>query len=358
MNLTQRVPLTLGLLVGVLACAAASATAQTNLKAVYLYNTSYEVVTVKVIGPTTRTLKLGLISKQMILLAPGAYRCLYGFYGESSRPETFLKTRDFSVPFSLIPRKPLTISVSKTENPKPDEASIDPNKPSSINSVLPSSAQEFNEGDHGVTPTAQLVPMGEAPFDSRDALRFSEINIVATIGELYYPETDAQKRRARAAATRYLSQMVSGFLIPRLARQGFRAKYLGVFEELPPPEQPTLTIAYEETEGSAYSMFGVGEPEAHGVTITCSLSLDHPALGETPIWSEELTGENPEEIKVNLLASNYEAILYQNALRNLRGEFSKLNIDVGDWALRSRAVGRAAATSPARRTRRRTPRSK
>jgi hypothetical protein len=290
----------------------------------------------------------------MILLVPGNYRCFYEFYGDSPRPETFMKTRDFNVPASLIATKPLTISINNTENLKPDEESIDPNKPATIRSVLPSSAREFKDSDLGGQQPAQATQT-EAGDNPADDLRFSEINIVAMIGELYYPETDAQKRRARAAATRYLSQMVTGFILPKFARQGFRVKYLGVREKPGPAEQATLSISYEESEGDAYSMLGIGDPEAHGVVITCSLSFVHPALGESVIWEDELIGDNPSEIKVNILASNYEAILYQNALRHLRNEFSAVRIDVSDWALRTQAARAPGASgkNPARRTPRR-----
>lgn len=350
----RRVLFMLGLLMVAVIAANSPSAAQTNLKPVYLDNNTYEVL-VKVVGPTKRTLKLGVGRKQLILLAPGNYRCLYGFYGgvESSQPETFMKTRDFKVSPSLIPSKPLTISIHSTENLKPDEEGNDPTTAATIRSVLSSSGQEFAAADRDRQPTPE--PLTET--SDRD-LRFSEINIVATVAELYYAKTDAEIRRAEAAANRYLSQVVSAFIIPQLARQGFRVKYLVNRGEAPPLDRPTLMITYEETRGKGYSMSGFGEPDAHGVVITCSLSLDHPALAESlPIWTAELTGENPDEIKVNILASNAEAVLYQNALRDLRKEFSKLSIDVSDWALRSRATNRPAGSSPARKTRRRAPRS-
>jgi hypothetical protein len=311
-----------------------------------IQNEGMNSLTVKVIGPGPKILKLGPSENQVVLVTPGEYYCLYKFKGEPSEPFVFKKSGNFQVP-ARTPDKPGDFKVVvAAEEDRPAM-----NLEVTIREVKPSSAREFNDTSalsdlpapaaNNQIAANQLV--GATPSaDSTDSLRLQDLNLVVVVGDLFYGESPAEKAQQKRVVSAQLNQYVRGVLIPKLSRQGFKVKNLGVREEVVEnPAEPTLVIDYSEAEGQAFSMYsGYGEPAAYGVEITCSLTLYHPSVAAgSGIWDATLVAVNDESIKMSFFADK-EAVLHNQALKYLREQLNDLALDLTEWAPRAAAPGK------------------
>ena len=250
---------------------------------------------------------------------------LYRFKGEPRDPFSFKKTEKFQVP-APAPNKPNdAFEVTATEENQPRGVLS-----GQVEDVVPSSLKEFN----AASATA-IAPNGI------DSLRFSNLNLVLVIGELSYGDTPEDKEYQKKFVTARLNEYIRGVLIPKLSRQGFKVKYLGVRDEVGEDilREPTLEIDYGETEGQGYTMYGgYGEPSVFGVVIDCTLLLVHPAImAEQEVGMQSLKAENEESLKINILADQ-GAVLHNQALRYLRIQLNDLEFDLADWAPRRQLV--------------------
>jgi hypothetical protein len=312
-----------------------------------IQNGGFGSLTVRVVGPVVKTLKLGPSENQVVLVPPGEYYCLYRFKGEPPDPFIYKKTGQFQVPTptSDKPNDQITVFAAEEDHPAVTLKT-------EVREVKPSTAAEFN--NIGATPTMLANAQALATPGSADSLRLNSLDLVILVEELFYGETPAQKRIQKNRVLNHLNQYVRGVLMPKLTRQGFKVKNLGLREEAfegDYPTEPTLVIEYSETGGQAYTMYaGYGEPSAYGVEISCSLTIYHPTvLPGLGIWDASLNAANDEEIKINFFADK-EVALHNQALKYLRQQLNDLTLDLGEWAPRGAAAAagsaRADATGP------------
>ena len=323
---------------------------------VRIENGGWGSLTVKLVGPTTKTLKLGPGENLVVMAAPGEYYCVYKFKGEPRDPFVYKQSGRFQVP-KPDPAKPAHYIrvVAKEEDHQPGSLTF------GMEEVKASTAKEFNDAGVGSATAVNADAAGFAGSAMNpDSLRFTNLNLVFSLGDLSYGETPAEKRQQERLVINYLNQYIRGVLIPRLTRQGFRVKHLGRNDEPfgeAGPAEPTIVVELSEESGQAYSMYsGYGPPSAHGVIITASVSLWHPrVLPGNTIWAATLTAENDESIQINILA-DIEAALHNQALKYLRQQLNDLSIDLADWAPRNSSTNQPATGSA--KPRPRSPRSR
>ncbi|MEO8433394.1 MAG: hypothetical protein ABI596_00740 [Pyrinomonadaceae bacterium] len=288
---------------------------------------TYSSLTVKVVGPSMKTLKLGPSENQVVMVASGEYYCLYRFKADPSDPFIFKKSGNFQIAGPTTDKPSGYKVVVAAEEDRPSQ-----NLEIQIREVKPSSAKEFNAAI--ATPASPANNQIVAPTDSTDSLRLQSFNLVIAIGDLFYGETPAEKRQQKNLVSVQLNQYVRAVLLPKLTRQGFKVKNLGIRDDVPEtPTEPTLVIDYSEAEGQAFTMYsGYGEPAAHGVEITCSLTLYHPSvITGVGIWDATLVAVNDDSIKMSFFADK-EAVLHNQALKYLRQQLNDLILDFSDWS--------------------------
>jgi hypothetical protein len=331
-------PLVIAVLLTTPSFAFAQSPAPPSFVPVRIQNGGYGSLTVKVVGPVVKTLKLGYAENQVLLVPPGEYVCLYRFKGEPSEPLVFKKTGKFQVSTPPSPISQITVYAAQ-------EDFHGPTLIADVREVQPSSADEFN----GAASRPVIAnPQALSTPGVADSLRLNSVNVVMVVGEIFYGETPAQKRIHKNRVLNNLNQYVRGVLIPKLTRQGFKVRNLGLLEEAFPgdsPTEPTFAIEYSEAEGQAYTMYaGYGEPSVYGVEINCSLGIYHSGvLPGLSIWDASLTASNDESIKMNFF-SNKEVVLHNQALKYLREQLNDLTLDLSDWAPRGAAAAAATAS--------------
>jgi hypothetical protein len=276
---------------------------QVNYGLVTLQNRGFAAIEAKLIGPTSRTIRLGAGEDETVMVAPGKYYCLFrlqqfgvnvlGFYYEKEEEFTVTDLTSQNTPVLVKPSH-WTPGKSITEN-------------------------EFNE-----FTVAERVPASdfEKPLDPS---RLATIDVTVSIKSLYYANTEEQKKESFRIASSHMNDFVTRLLLPKLVKQGFKVNYLGLDAARKQPDRGLLVIDYDEQQGGTYE-WGGGRT-LHGVSIDCALKLMHPSITPgAPVWLRWLTAGNSFRVSAGL---------YTNALDNLEVTFKDAVIDLHNWAPRS-----------------------
>jgi hypothetical protein len=282
---------------------------------ILLDNTSGRMLNAKLIGPVSKTITLGYSTTVMLMLPPGTYRFFYRFEGDDEGTYLYVKSPDFTL-------DPKTHSPYFTVIAYPFEV-VSP-IPEPQNRIKPISAREFNEA---VVSTAAGANQQEFA-KQLDGLRFSEIDVIASIGELYEADTDKKWAQTSLIVKPYLNRYIVQNLLPQLRKQGFKPTYLGIKEAPETFSKPTLTISYEESQGDAFT-FNYQET-VYGISIDCWLSLDNPRLKKPDtIWKQRFITGTEAGIRANIM--NPTPIFRRNALVNLGYHFKDMVLALDDW---------------------------
>ena len=276
-------------------------------------------LTVKLVGPTHKTLRLAYNENLVVLVNPGEFQCFYRFKGGPRDPFIFKKTEKFQVPLPAWdkPNDGLEVQFAEADRARGGLQR-------SVQDIVPSSLKEFSAADASALQPAEI-----------DNLSFSNLDVVLVIGSLIYGNgpDDTEDRRNEVLAL--FNQYFRSVLFPRLGRLGIHARYLGVraFDENT-LITPALVIHYNEEKGKQYAWGASATPE-WGVLIDCSLALNLPGIFKgRGIWGATLHEENDESLKGNILA-NPQELLHKQALSYLRTELNDLEFDLADWGPKS-----------------------
>lgn len=292
-------------------------------------------LTVKVVGPTSKLLKLGPDSEEIVFLSPGTYYCLYHFADPDE--DTFTKSSRFTVkPWDGNVWKLWEVSASDLER------SDDSGDVHATRSVLKSSAAEFQN--------AQVsAPAGAVEDSDR---RILELTALVKLDKMFYADTPAQIQSRKRLVFGFVDRYVISSLLPKLKAKGVKVNYVGLREAEPAPNSgPLLVVSCSESESDKYST-DPDRPEkgVPGVWISCELTLTHPKFEENPIWKARPFGDNALFVMGN--ARNPKNLLHVNALEKLGDSFKAVVVDLVDWA--PGTSGSSLPTSPpaSRRTNR------
>ena len=304
--------------------------APTSLTPVRISHIKQMPLTVKIIGPTNKLLKLGPDSEEIVFLAPGSYYCLY--YFDDPDEDTFTKSSRFTV-------KPWDGNVWKLweVNASDLESADDSGDVYATRSVLPSSAAEFQNTQVKATPTS--------PEDSDRRIR--ELTAVVKLSKMFYAATPAQIQQQKRLVFGYVDRHVVNSLLPKFRAKGIKVNYVGLREAEPASNSgPLLVVACTESESDKYST-DPDRPETGvpGVWISCDLTVTHPKFEENPIWKARPVGDNALFVMGN--ARNPKHLLHLNALEKLGDSFKAVVIDLADWA--PGASANSPSLSPPRR---------
>ena len=291
-------------------------------------------LTVKIIGPTSRLLKLGPDSEEIVFLAPGTYYCLYHF--DDPDEDTFTKSARFTVkPWDGDVWKFWEVDASDLVD-RDDGGDV-----YATRSVLKSSATEFQ--------TAQV----SAIVASVDDRRIQELTALVKLDKMYYATTPAQIRQQKALVFGYVDRYVLNSLLPKLRAKGVKVNYVGLREAEPAPVSgPLLVVSCSESESDKYGT-DPDRPESgvHGVWISCEVSVKHPKFEENPIWRANLIGDNALFVWGN--QRNPKHVLHLDALQRLGESFKAVVVDLGDWTPGAPANSRPPSPPTSRRANRR-----
>ena len=293
-------------------------------------------VTVKIVGPTSRLLRLGASSHEVALLPPGPYRCFYRFPDVNG--DTFTKSGPFTVkPWNGNPWSLQEVTVDDSER------SNDERYPDNMQAVLMSSAAEFQSAKVNDAP----------PVAPDDGTRVQELTAIVTLDEVQYAETPAEITRQKRMVFGYLDRYIVSSLLPKFRAKGIKVNYAGLRAAEPETiTTPLLVVACSEYEGGSYGRDpDAREAEAKGVTVSCQASLRHPRFEGSQIWNADISGYTDSFVFAN--ARNPESVLHLNALQNLGKAFRAVVVDLSDWA--PRPTGSSPPSSPAPRRSRHRP---
>ena len=282
-------------------------------------------LTVKIIGPTSRLLRLGSDSEEIVFLSPGSYYCLYHF--DDPDEDTFTKSPRFMVrPWDGNVWKFWEVEASDLDRPD------DLGDVHATRTVLPSSAAEFQNAQ--VKTTVASVEDGNP--------RIGELTALVKLDKMFYAETPAQIQQQKRLVFGYVDRYVVNSLLPKLRAKGVKVNYVGLRDAEPAPNSsPLLVVSCTESESDRYST-DPDRPETGvpGVWISCDLTLTHPKFEENPIWKARPFGDNALFVMGN--APNLRHLLHVNALQKLGDSFKAVVVDLSDWA-----PGTGANSSPA-----------
>jgi hypothetical protein len=294
-----------------------AAQTRARLVPITLRNKDGRLLHAKLIGPVTKTVTLDYGTRVLIYLIPGNYRFFYQF--EDQKDHTF---RYSASPEFTITDKDEYFLVEAD----PDEIMFPP--PELQNRDKEITATVFNEAGQSTAPVAMGSGSQAYPGGQWDTVRFGEIDVVASIGDLY----GADAPRAYSAVSRtvsvYLNRYIGEYLLPKLRKQGFKVTYLGIRTEPDTFSRATLLVLYNEQQGKPYTVDY--QRTDYGVDIDCTLSLRNPRIRtQAPVWEQVLHVSTSDEVKASLL--NPTSAFRQASLIVLRHEFEGLRIYLDDW---------------------------
>lgn len=271
-------------------------------------------LTVKIVGPTSKLLKLGPDSEEIVFLAPGSYYCLYHF--DDPDEDTFTKSARFTVkPWDGDVWKFWEVNASDLVD-RDDGGDV-----YATRSVLESSAAEFQK--------AQVSATAGAVEDSDRRIR--ELTALVKLDKMYYAQTPAQIQQQKRLVFGYVDRYVVNSLLPKLRAKGINPNYVGLREAEPAPiTSPLLIVSCSESESDKYGT-DPDRPETgvHGVWIECDVSVKHPKFEENPIWRAKVVGDNALFVWGN--QRNPKQVLHLDALQKLGESFKAVVVDLGDW---------------------------
>jgi hypothetical protein len=289
--------------------------APTSLTPVRISHIKQVPLTVKIVGPTSKLLKLGPDSEEIVFLAPGSYYCLYHF--DDPDEDTFTKSPRFTVkPWDGDVWKLWEVNASDLDRPD-DSGDVYETR-----TVLKSSAAEFQNTQVKATP---------ASVEDSDR-RLSELTALVKLDKMFYAETPAQIQSQKRLVFGYVDRYVVNSLLPKLRAKGVKVNYAGLRGAEPVPKSgPLLVVSCTESESDKYST-DPDRPETgvSGVWISCDLTVTHPKFEENPIWKARPFGDNALFVLGN--ARNPKHLLHVNALQKLGDSFKAVVTDLVDWA--------------------------
>jgi len=324
--------LAIAFLVGLHAAAQAAEAATTTVP-VILENKDGRLVEARILGPTQKSVTLDGESKLLMFLAPGKYLCVYRFKEfedvSTSSKDGFLYSKSPEFELVVGETSPITITAYPFEIVSP--------LPPLQSRTKPTTAADFNQ------VISRMSVAGDSSLQAElDRLRFSELDVVADIGDLYQAESDRARATVSRSVALQLNRYITQYLLPKLRQEKFTVKYLGI---KPIPEtftKPTLVINYSEDEGRPFT-FNYQET-VYGIFINCTLELHDAELNGklaarsssdlawikwTPVWQTILRSETVEGVKANMM--NPTAAFRRDALANLRYSFEDLVLKLDDW---------------------------
>ena len=293
-------------------------------------------LTVKIVGPTSKVLKLGPDSAEVVLLAPGSYHCLYYFRDAQRENDTYTKSATFFVkPWNGNPWSIHEVWAKDYESADPDG--------DKTKEILASSAAEFQNAKLNASASS---------MEGDDQRRIKEVTAIVTLEYVEDDETPAEVSRRKRFVFGYINRYVMNSLSPKLRAKGIKINYLGIQPQEPETiTSPLLLIACTESKGGEYATDDERASDAHGIHVDCKVSLKHPQLEGGQVWQANLTGSTEAFLFAN--PKNLQHSLHLNALQNLGVAFRNVLVDLVDWAPRATA-NPVPRSQPTRRTTRRT----
>jgi len=285
---------------------AAVSTAQgtDSLITIKLINASPWPLTAKLVGVTSKAVKLNPSGIHRFRALPGDYYLFYQFYNAEEKKYSYLRTELFAV------------------------------KAGSDQIVATADSGPTYMYEEGYYKRVWLLesdfhkppgwPAGGVPIENYPG--FNSLKLIVAIEDLYLDDRDYERTYVTGVVKGMLNRIVARDILPQLRRQGFRVTYAGVSNLKVLPEtftEPTLGITYVESEGREFFAM-------KGIFIQCRLALYGAGSKQSePLWEQEVTGTNGDKVKLNILNAN--GSFRNDSLADLKSNFSEFVIDLSDW---------------------------